>query len=438
MATNLETLGTLERRLTMAVPAADIEQEVSKRLNQLSRTIRMAGFRPGKVPMKLVSQQYGPQVRSEVVGDAVQKVFTEAVTENKLRVAGYPRIERKDGDAEPAAGGELAFTATFEVYPEVTLGDLKAKAIERPVVTVGDAEVDKTVEILRRQRQTYEPVERAAQKDDQVTIDFDGSVDDVPFAGGKGGDLPVVLGQGRMVAGFEDALTGMKAGEEKTFPVTFPEDYHGKDVAGKTASFKVAVKSVAGPKLPELDAEFAKALGVADGDTTRMRAEVRANVEKEVNKRLENETKNRVMQALLDATPLELPKSLVEMETQRVVQTARADLEARGMKLEQLPINPEMFETQARRRVSLGLIVGKLVEDNSLAPKPEQVRALVNDYAESYEQPAEVVKWVYSDAQRLAEFEGMAVEANVVQWVLANAKVDEKPMAFDELMGNAA
>ncbi len=431
MQSNLEALGQLERRLTMAVPVADIDKQVDERLKQLARTVRMAGFRPGKVPLKLVAQQYGPQVRSEVIGDAVEKTFSAAVRDQNLRVAGYPRIERKD-----AAGDDrLEFSATFEVYPEVQLGDVSNVSIERPTLTVTDAEVEKTIAVLRKQRTRYEAADRAAAPGDRATIDFTGTIDGVEFDGGKGTDVAFVLGEGRMLPDFEAGVTGMKPGESKTFPVAFPADYQGRDVAGKTASFAVTLKAVEAPRLPEVDAEFARSLGIADGDLDKMRAEVKANVEREVKKRLGGDLKNRVMQALIDAARPALPKSLVDMEVQRVVAGARADLQARGLKMESMPIDPQIFEDQARRRVALGLIVGELVKKHDLAAKPQQVRTLVDEHAASYEQPGEVVKWYYSQPERLAEFEGLAVEQNVVDWVLKNAKTVDKPVAFDQLMG---
>lgn len=431
MQTNVETLSQLERRINMAVPADAINKQVEQRLRQLSRTVKMAGFRPGKVPMKIVEQQYGPQVRSEVLGDAVQKQFTDAVSAQNLRIAGNPKIEPK-----PNAGdGQIGFSATFEVYPEVQLADLAAASIERPVLEVSDADVENTIEILRKQRTTWHEVARAAQAGDRVTANFTGRIDGTEFAGGKGEGVAVVLGEGRMLPDFEKGLTGMQAGQTGTFEVKFPDDYQGKEVAGKTAAFETTVTKVEEPKLPEIDGEFAKSLGVDDGDTAKMRQEIRANVEREVKKRLENETKQRVMQALLDANQVELPKSLVEMETQGMVERARNDLKMRGIKMEQLPIEPSVFETQARRRVTLGLLIGELVKANELNPKPDQIKTLVEDYAQTYEQPAEVVRWIYSDQQRLAEFEGMAIESNVVSWVLGKAKVSDKPIAFDELMG---
>ena len=434
MQTNIETLSGLERRLNMAVPADRIEQEVEQRLRKLSRTVRMDGFRPGKVPLKIIEQHYGLQVRSEVIGDAVQKAFAEAVQGQNLRVAGYPRIERKtDGDEK-----ELAFSATFEIYPEVKLGDLSAAKIERPAHEVDASDVERTIEILRRQRASWEPMARASQAGDRVTVDFVGRIGGNEFPGGKGSAMAIVIGEGRVLPEFEAAVTGARAGEQKVFPVTFPSDYAGKEVAGKTASFEVSVTAVEEPKLPVVDAEFAKSLGVADGDTAKMREEVKANVEREVKKRIESEVKKKVMQALIDSTVLELPKSLIEIEVQRMLHQARADLQSQGVKLDKLPVNPAALEDQARHRVALGLILGELVKARDLGAKPEQVRALVTEHAQTFEQPFEVVRWVYSEPQRLGEFEGLAVESNVVSWVLEHAKVEDKAISFDELMGKTA
>jgi trigger factor len=426
---NVETLGTLERRVSMNVPAADIERQVDERLKKLARNVKMPGFRPGKVPLKLVAQTYGPQVRSEVLSDTVQKAFTDAVKEANLKVAGYPRIEKK-GDSE--------FSATFEIYPEVKVGDLSATSIERPKVSVDDAAVDKTIEILRKQRIKFAPAQRAAQDGDRLTADFAGTIDAQPFQGGKAEGFVFILGDGRMLPEFEAAARGLAAGESKTFDLTFPADYHGKDVAGKKASFNITIHKIEQPQLPELDAEFAKTLGVADGDVAKMRAEVRANVEREVAKRVEARVKGQALDALLKAAPLELPTSLVQMEAQSLVERASADLQSRGVKPGEVPLDAKHFEETAKRRVALGLIIAELARAEHLQPKPAEVRALIEQEAATYESPAEVVKWFYMQPQRLQEMEGVALEANVVKWVLSKAKVDDKAVAFDELMGGSA
>ncbi len=434
MAANVETLGALERRLQMSVPVERIEREIDQRLKKLARDVKMPGFRPGKVPMKLLAQTYGPQLRSEVLGDAVQKCFIDAVKEANLKVAGQPRIEP---NKEPAAGA-LEFSATFEVYPEFKVGDVSAAAIERPQLEVDDAAVDKTIEILRKQRVTYTGAARPAQDADRVTVDFAGTIGGESFAGGKAEGFAFVLGEGRMLPEFEVAARGMAAGEAKSFELKFPGDYHGKDVAGKKASFALNVKQVDAPRLPELDAEFARGLGVADGDLAKMRAEVKQNVEREAKKRVQARLKNQALEALLAATPLELPKTLVAMETQELVGRAAADLRSRGLKIEKLPLDPQTFEAAARRRVALGLIIAELARAEKLQPKPADVRAVIEQEAASYESPAEVVKWFYMQPQRLSEMEGLALEGNVVKWILSRAKVADKAVAFDELMGSNA
>ena len=436
MAVNVETLGTLERRLSMSVPVKDVDQQVDDRLKKMARNVKMPGFRPGKVPLKMVVQQYGPQVRSEVLGEAVEKAFTAAVKEAELKVAGYPRIEKKDGSADAPT---FEFSATFEVYPEVKLGDIGAAKIERPKLEVDDAAVERTLEILRKQRVSYVEAARGAQDGDRLTVDFEGKIGGETFPGGKAAGFAFVLGEKRMLPEFEVNAAGLKAGESKAFDLKFPDDYHGKDVAGKAASFTLSVKKVEEPKLPELNADFAKQLGVADGDLATMRAEVRANVEREVKKRIEGRLKSQALQALMDASPMELPKSLVQMEQQRLMEQTVAELQSRGIKADQLPpIDPQNFEANAKRRVALALIIGEVARSEKLQPKPAEVRALIEAESASYEHPAEVVKWFYMQPQRLSEMESLALEDNVVSWVLSKAKVEDKVIPFDDLMGGAA
>jgi trigger factor len=424
----------LERRIDMAITKTDIENEVAQRLRHISKTVKMAGFRPGKVPMNLVAQQYGPQARSEAIGTAVEKAFGEQVRQQNLRVAGYPRIEPKAaGD-----GDQMEFTAVFEVYPEVKLGDVSNCEIERATLTVTDAEVDKTIEVLRKQRTTFVAAGRAAEKGDRLTIDFTGRKNGEEFEGGKATDYPVNLGAGMMLPDFENALTGMGEGQTKTFDVAFPADYHAKDLAGQTVQFEAVCKKVEMPKLPELDAEFAKALGIKDGDLVKMREEVKANLEREVTKRLQAKVKNQVMDGLLAVNPIEVPTALVDLEAGRMAENALKDMQSRGMDSKNMPIDASWFTDQAVRRVQLGLLLAELVHAKDLHAKPDQVRAIVDDYAQSFEDPKEVVRWYYGQPQRLAEAEALAMENNVVAWMLANAKVTDKPVTFDELMGNAA
>ena len=433
MQANLETLGQLERRLSVAVPIAEIDSEIESRLKKLTRSVKMHGFRPGKVPLKVVAQQYGPQVRQEVLGDTVEKSFGEAVRQQKLKVAGYPKFEAKPLEAGASA---FEYSATFEVYPEIRVGDLSQVTLTRPQLEVGEAEVDKTLEVMRKQRATYEPVERGAEPGDRLTIDYRGTVDGADFEGGTAQGHNVILGEGRLLPDFDAQLKGMASGDARTFDVRFPDDYHGKDVAGKTARFEVTVKVVAAPRLPELNADFARQLGVADGDLDKMRAEVKANLEREVKLRLKNRVKEQVMQALLQVTQFDAPKSLVDLEVQRLQSRMRQELAASGLPVKnETPMPREVFEQQAERNVRLGLILGDLVRAQNLQPRPEQVRAVVEEQAQSYERPAEVVKWFYQSPERLRDIEAAVMEDNVVEWALKTARNEDKAMAFDELMG---
>ena len=433
MQATIEKVSTLERRLNVSLPVQEIDSEIQNRLKRIARDVRMHGFRPGKVPFRLVQQQYGGQVRQEVLGDALQKTFGEAVKQQNLRVAGYPRFEAKPSEAND----NFEFSATFEIYPEIQLTSLDDVTIERPSVTPGDAEVDKTIEILRKQRVQYEVVERGAQSNDRLTIDYRGTTDGQEFEGGTGTDHMTVLGEGRLLPDFEKHLAGLKAGESRAFELTFPEDYHGKELAGKTAHFDVTVKKVEQPVLPTVDAEFARQLGIHDGDLSKMRADIKANLEREVRRRVQARVKDQVMKALLDGASLEVPKSLLEMEIERLMAGMRQDLAGRGMKAEDIPMPREAFEPEARRRVTLGLIVAEVVRQNSLQAKPDQIKSVVQDYAESYERPEEVVRWYYQSPDRLREVESLVLEDNVVQWALSKAKSVEKAADFDELMGNA-
>jgi len=434
MQANLETLSSLERRLSVTLPLDKVNTEVESRLKRLARTVKLHGFRPGKVPMKIVEQQFGGQVRQEVLGDAVQQSFGEAVREKNLRVAGYPRIEVKPGDA-PA--DKFEYIATFEVYPEVAVGELAQVRIERPVVDINDAEVDKTIDILRKQRTHYHATDRGAQAGDQVRMDYRGTLAGQAFDGGTGTDQNAVLGGGQLLPDFEKNLFGMKAGESREFDLRFPDDYHGKEVAGKDVRFEVQLKEVQEPHVPEADTAFAKSLGVADGDLGKMRADVKANLLREVKRRAETRVKDQVMKSLLEATKVELPRALLDMEVERLMQNMRHDLEQRGLKADQIPMPKEAFEPEAVRRVSLGLILAEMVKSHKLEAKPEQIKAVIQEYAQSYEKPDEVVRWYYQQPERLREVESIVLEDNVVQWALSNAKVEDKPTAFDDLMGNA-
>lgn len=433
MAATLENIGQLERRMNISLPSQEIDSEVEVRLKQLARNVKMHGFRPGKVPMKVVAQQYADQVRREVLGDALQKSFGDEVRAHNLKVAGYPRFEPK---GEPGSVAQVEFSATFEIYPEVTASDMTKVVLKRPLSSVSEAEVDKTLEIMRKQRASYEPAPRPAALGDKATIDFVGKIAGQEFAGGKGENFELTLGEGRLLKDFEDHLVGLSAGAAKTFEIGFPEDYHGKELAGKTATFDVKLKQVAGARLPPVDAEFAKALGVADGNLDTMRREVRENLEREVKRRISTRVKDQIMQALIDTTKVEAPKSLVELEIERMQAAAQQDLTARGVKAQGMQLPRDLFEQQAQRRVTLGLILAEVVKTQALQAKPEQVRAAVEEQAKSYEQPDQVVKWYYQSPERLREVESMVVEENVVAWALATAQVEDQATDFDELMGN--
>ena len=433
MQTSLETLGGLERRLTMAVPLAEIETEVEKRLQRLATNVRVPGFRPGHVQLKMVAQQYGPQVRSEVISDRVQASFNDAIREQNVRVAGYPRIEPRGGGEGSA--DQLEFSATFEVYPDIRIGDLSPVTIERPVAEVGAADVEHTIEVLRKQRTHYHPTDRAAAPADRVIVDFSGRIDGVEFPGGQAKDFAIVIGEGRMLPEFDAAVVGMHAGETKRFPLAFPADYHGKEVAGRQAEFTLTVKSVAEPHVPAVDAEFAKAFGIASGELDDFRREIKSNLELELKRKIEGRLKEQALAALRQKAELVVPRALVELEIQEMMQRMAADLRQQGMKAEDIKLTPDMFRANAEARVSLGLVLTELVRLHDLGAKPEQVKALVREAAQTYEQPEAVVRWHYEKPERLNEYESLAVERNVVHWVLGQARVVDKPMAFDDLMG---
>ncbi|MBU3738967.1 MAG: trigger factor [Rhodoferax sp.] len=436
MAVTVETLEKLERRITLTLPLGTIQNEVQARLRKLARTVKMDGFRPGKVPMNVVAQRYGYSVHYEVMNDKVGQAFSEAANEAKLRVAGQPRITEKEGAPE----GELAFDAVFEVYPEVRIGDLTAASVERVSTEVDEAAIDRTLEILRKQRRSFaqRAQDAAAQEGDRVTVDFEGKIDGEAFAGGKADDFQFILGDGQMLKEFEAATAGMQVGHSKTFQLAFPADYHGRDVAGKTADFMVTVKKIEAAHLPEVNEALARSLGIADATVDGLRADIRRNLEREVKFRLMSRNKQAVMDALVAAAELDLPNAAVQAELGRLVESARADLKQRGVKdADKAPIPEEMFRSQAERRVRLGLVVAELVRAHQLQARPEQLKAHVEELAASYEKPAEVLRWYYGDNQRMAEVEAIVIENNVTEFVLGQVKVTDKALAFDELMGQS-
>lgn len=436
MTVTVETLEKLERKITLTLPADVIQNEVAARLKRIARDVKMDGFRPGKVPMNVVAQRYGYSVHYEVMNDKVGEAFATAANEAQLRVAGQPRITEKEGAPE----GQLAFDAVFEVYPEVKIGDLAGAKVEKLAAEVDEAAIERTLDILRKQRRTFaqRAQDQAAQDGDRATIDFEGKIDGEPFEGGKAEGFQFIVGDGQMLKEFEDAVRGMKTGESKTFPLAFPADYHGKDVAGKTADFLVTVKKLEAAHLPAVDEALAKSLGIADGTVEGLRADIRKNLEREVKFRLQARNKAAVMDALVAVAELDLPKSVVQSELDRLVEGARADLKQRGIKdADKAPIPDELFRPQAERRVRLGLVVAELVKANELHAKPEQIKAHIEELAASYEKPADVIRWYQSDNRRMAEVEAIVIENNVTEFVLAKAQVENKTVAFDELMAQS-
>ena len=436
MAVTVETLEKLERKMTLTLPVGAIQAEVDSRLKRMARTVKMDGFRPGKVPMTVVAQRYGYSVHYEVMNDKVGEAFSVAANEAKLRVAGQPRISEKEGAPE----GEMQFDAIFEVYPEVQLGDLSTAEIEKVSAEVSDAAIDKTIDILRKQRRTFaqRAADAPAQEGDRATIDFEGKIDGEPFAGGKAENYQFLIGDGQMLKEFEEAVRGMKSGDSKTFPLSFPADYHGKDVAGKQADFLVTVNKIEAAHLPEINDALAKSLGIVEATVEALRADIKKNLEREVKFRILARNKNAVMDALIASAELDLPNASVQSEVVRMIEGARADLKQRGIKdADKAPIPEEVFRPQAERRVRLGLVVAELVRTHELQAKPEQLKAHIEELAASYEKPQEVVRWYLSDNNRMAEVEAVVIENNVTDFVLAKAKVTDKSVSFDELMAQS-
>ncbi len=427
----VQNTNALERNITVSIPVERIESEIATRLKKLARTVKMQGFRPGHVPIKMVERHYGFQVRQEVVTDEVQSRFADAVKDQNYRIAGYPRFQ-----PVPATEGasNVEYTATFEVYPDIVVGDLSKYEVTRPSTQVTDKDVEKTLETLRKQRAKFNNVDRAAANGDLVNIDFEGLIAGQPFEGNKAANFTVILGEARMLPDFESSLVGMKAGETRTFPLTFPQDYN-EAVKGKTADFTVTVNQVAEAELPAVDEEFAKQLGVATGDVEQLKREVRDNIDAEVAKRIKGSVKEQVMDALHGAAAFEVPRSLLDAEIQRMQTQAVEDLKQRGMTQQEVTLPPQLFSDRAARRIKVGLVVAELVKRNNLPAKPDQVRKVIEEHARSFEQPEQLVRWYYADASRLAEVEALVMEDNVVEWALGQVGVVDENLSFDDLMG---
>ena len=433
MQSNVENLGALERRVDISVSQEKVEEEVEVRLKRLVKTTKLHGFRPGKVPLKIVTQKYGMQIQQDVLNDAIQKEFNDVIKELDLKIAGYPRFETKasvEGDNSP-----YEFTAIFEIYPDIEFGDLSQQSVEKPVVKIKAANVAQTIEMIRKQQVQYQPANRSAISGDRVNINFHGVIEGKDFAGGKAEDVELIIGEGKFLKDFEDALIGLSVGEDKTFDMVFPEDYGGKEIAGKSVTFEIKVNAIDIPILPEVNADFAKLLGVPDGDLDKVRTGIRQDLEREISKRIRSKLKEQIMQCFLESVQMDTPNVLIRQETERLMKDASDNLESRGMKAHDIQLTPEMFKDKAENRIKLGLILSELVKVHDLKATPENVRSIIEEKSQNYENPEQVVKWHYASPERLQEAQSLALEDNVVQWALDKVKIIEKKVTFDEIMG---
>ncbi|HQV22187.1 MAG: trigger factor [Moraxellaceae bacterium] len=430
MQVSVENVSTLERRLKIAVPAAQVEQTVNKKINQAARTIKMDGFRVGKVPLNVIKKRYGASIRAEALDDIIRDAYVGALQQTELKVAGYPNIEPISFDE----GKDVEFAAVVEVYPEVTLADFAALAVERPTSEVTDADIDTMIANLRRQRAKWEESTEAAAEQDRLTIDFEGSVAGEKFDGGTAQDFNIVIGAKRMIPGFEEQLVGAKAGDELTITVTFPADYQAENLAGKEAQFKINVKKVVKPVLPELDAAFLEAFGIKDGNVEQFRADVRKNMERELKNAIRAKVKASVFDALVNANSLEVPKALVADEINRQRQQAIQQFGGKSAQIKPEMLPDELFKENAQRSVALGLLVSNIIQKNEVQVDAERVRALVDEVAQSYEEPEQVVQWYYSNKEQMAQVQSAVLEDQVVDLILAAAQISDKAVSYEELL----
>lgn len=423
MQVSVETINGLERRMTVEISKERIDQEVQSRLKSLAGQVKLAGFRPGKVPFGVIRKKYGNKVHQEVVGDMVQSSFYEAVTQESIRPAGAPHIEQKDTD------GEFGFTAVFEVYPEIEINNIDKIEVEKPILNITDQDIDSTMETIRKQRVEWRAVEREAKQGDRITVDYDGTIDGESFDGDNGKQIPIELGANHMIPGFEDHLLGININEERVLSLKFPAEYHAKDLADKPVSFKVKVIKIEEAKLPELDDDFAATMGVKEGGLAVFREQVKASMQREADQTLKNKTKQLILDGLLNNVQAQTPKTLVDKEVAALMEQQKAQKSPQN-----LDPDSKNIEEQARRRVALGLILSEIVSQNEIKANPSKVREIVESIAASYKKPEEVMKHYYSDKQRLAEVENFVLEQAVVDWVLTRATVKEKPTSFDSVM----
>ncbi|MGB5464876.1 MAG: trigger factor [Sedimenticolaceae bacterium] len=433
MQVSVESGEGLEKRLLVDLPADRVNAEIEKKLKNLARHVRLDGFRPGKVPMRTIKQRFGAQVRSETFGDLIQETLYEAASQQKLMPAGEPKIELRDAVEE----GGLGYTATFEIVPEVTLANLAEQSVMRPVAEVAEADIDAMIEKLRKQRTEWTDVERGAKDGDTVHLDFKGMIDGESFEGGSAENVPLVLGAGSMIEGFESGLLGAKSGDERELEVTFPADYRAKNLAGKEATFAVKVLRVTEPQLPEVDEEFIKSFGVAEGTLEGLRAEVAKNMQHELKQKLRGITKERVMDALIAAHPLDLPQAMVDAEAERMKQQMLQDMQQRGQR-SSMDLPASVFAEQAQRRVHLGLLVAEIIKEQQLSASDERLRETIGEFAESYENPQEVVDYYMQDPNARRSIENVVLEDEVVDWVLGQVKLSDECKSFNDLMENTA
>lgn len=430
MQVSVETTSALERRMTITVPAARVDSEVNERINKTARTVRMDGFRPGKVPLAVVKKRFGASIRQEALGDLIRDTFYEAVTQEKLNPAGFPTIESVKDDSN----ADIAFVATFEVYPQVTVGDLSSIKVERPVADITDADVDKMIDTLRRQRASWTDSAAAAQDGDRLDLDFEGAVDGAAFEGGSSKGFSLVLGSKRMIPGFEDGLVGVKAGEERTLNVTFPADYQAEALKGKAAEFKVKVNKVESPVLPELDAAFITAFGIKDGGVDKFRADVRKNMERELKQAIKNKVKGQILDGLIGAHALEVPKALIQNEIGRQRQNMLRQFGGNAKSINPDMLPDDLFAEQSKRSVTLGLVIAEIIRSAEIKVDGDRVRALIEEIAESYETPSEVVNWYYGNQEQLQQVEAVVLEDQVVDYVLGKSQVSDQAGSYEDIL----
>jgi len=427
MQVAVEVKEGLERILTVSLPADDLEKEAQTRLQNLSRTTKLNGFRPGKIPFSVIKQRFGQQVNAEILNEKVQKSFYEAVTQEKLKPAGIPEIEQVKDDNKDT----VSYTAKFEVYPEFEIASIDGSEFEKPIVNIADADVDSTIDNIRKQQQHFHEVKRKVKKDDKVTLNFTGTIDGEAFEGNEGKEVPLVIGSKQMIEGFEEGITGAKAGDDLTLNLNFPEEYHYEKVAGKAVEFKVSIVKVEEPHLPELNDDFYKLFGVTDGGEEAFRAEVKNNMQVELDKNTKAKMKNAVMDRVLELNQVDIPKALIQDEAKNLSEQMKKQYQIQGNDLEQ---DLSLFEGEAKKRVSLGLILSEIVKTKEIKVAEDELKAKIEELAQSYENPQEVVNYYLNDQQRKVDMEAIVLEEKVVEWAFSQSKVNEKEYSFTEFM----